>query len=87
MLTKIISSFEGGNIQTQYNVLGYRIDLCFHDYELAIEIDENSHSDRNMDFRLKRQKAIKQEPGCELVRSDPDKKDFDIFKGINEIFR
>ena len=53
MLTKIISSFEGGNIQTQY-VLGYRIDLCFHDYELAIEIDENSHSDRNMDFRLKR---------------------------------
>ena len=26
VLTKIISSFEGENIQTQYNVLGYRID-------------------------------------------------------------
>ena len=73
MLTKVIRSFEGENIQTQYNVLGYRIDLCFHDYELAIKIDENSHSDRNMDFELKRQKAIKQELGCELVRSDPDK--------------
>ena len=66
-------SFEGENIQTQYNVLGCRIDLCFHDYELAIKIDKNGHSDRNMDFELKRQKAIKQKLGCELVRSDPDK--------------
>ena len=33
--------FEGENMQTQYNVLGYRIDLYFHDYKLAIEIDEN----------------------------------------------
>ena len=56
MLTKIISSFEVVNIQAQYNVLGYRIDLCFHDYKLAIEIDENGHSDRNIDYKIKRQK-------------------------------
>ena len=30
-LTKIMSSFEGENMQTQYNVLGYRIDLYFND--------------------------------------------------------
>ena len=36
------------NMQTQYNVLSYRIDLCFHDYKLAVEIDENGHSDRNI---------------------------------------
>ena len=41
VLTKIISSFEGESIQTQSNVLSYRIDLYFHDYKLAIEIDEN----------------------------------------------
>ena len=25
-------SFEGENMQTQYKVVSYRIDLCFHDY-------------------------------------------------------
>ena len=32
VLTKIMSSFERENMQTQYNVSGYRIDLYFHDY-------------------------------------------------------
>ena len=49
VLIKIISSFERENMQTQYKVLSYRIDLYFHDYKLAIEIDENGHSDRNID--------------------------------------
>ena len=30
--TKVMRSFEGENIQTQYNVLSYRIDLYFYDY-------------------------------------------------------
>ena len=34
-------------------VLSYRIDLYFHDYKLAIEIGENGHSDRNIDFKIK----------------------------------
>ena len=34
-----MSSFEGKNVQTQYNFLGYRIDLYFHDYKVEIEID------------------------------------------------
>ena len=40
-------------------VLGYRIDLFFHENKLAIEADENGHSDRNIYYELKRQKAIK----------------------------
>ena len=48
VLTKIKSSFEGENMQKQYSVLGYRIDLYFHDiyiyifitFILAIAIDE-----------------------------------------------
>ena len=59
VLTKIMSSFEGENMQTQYNVLSYTIDLYFHDYKLTIEIYENGHSDRNIDYEIKKQKAIK----------------------------
>ena len=40
---------------------------------LAIEIDENGRSDRNIGYELKRQKAIEQEFGCKLIRIDPDK--------------
>ena len=52
--TKLIGSFEGQNMLTQWNVLSYRVDLDFHDYELPIEIDENGHSDRNIDYEIKR---------------------------------
>ena len=50
---KKMSSFGGENMQTQYNVLGYRIELYFHDYKLAIETDENGHNDRNIDYEIK----------------------------------
>ena len=87
VLTKIMSSFEVENMQVQYKVLSYRIDLYFHDYRLAIEIDENGQSDRNIDCESKRQKAIEKELGCKFLRIDPDKEDSDIFRAINEIFR
>ena len=48
MLTKIRSSFERENMQIQYSVLGYRVDLYFDDYKLATETDEDGHSDRNI---------------------------------------
>ena len=56
VLTKMMNSFEGENMQTQYNVLGYRIDLYFHDSKLAIEIDKNGHSDRNIDYSRRQKK-------------------------------
>ena len=87
LLTKIISSSEGKNMQTQYKALSYRIVLYFHDYKLAIEIDGNGHSDRNIDYEIKRQKVIKQEFGWKDIGIDLDKEDFDIFRAVNEIFR
>ena len=56
-------------------ILGYRINLYFHDYKLAIEIDENDHSDRKIDYEIQRLKAIEQELGCEFIRTDPDRED------------
>ena len=73
-------------MQTQY-VLRNRIHLCFHDYKDAIEIDENGHKDKNIDYEIKRHKSKEQELGCKFVTIDPQKEDFDIFRPINEIFR
>ena len=32
--------FEGENMQSEYSVLTYRVDLCFYDYKLAIKVDK-----------------------------------------------
>ena len=73
VVTKIVSSFERENMQTQYNVLSYKTDLYFHDYKFAIEIDENGHSNRNIDYEVKRQKAIEEELGGKFIQFDLDK--------------
>ena len=46
------------------------IDLYFHNYNLAIETDENGDNDRIIDYEIKKQKAIEQELGCEFIRTD-----------------
>ena len=40
VINSIKDGFEGEDMQTQYSVLGYRINLYFHEYKLAIEVDE-----------------------------------------------
>ena len=42
------NTFEGEDMQTQYSVLGYRIDLYFHKHKLAIEVDELGHADKSL---------------------------------------
>ena len=54
VLKSVMDAFEGENMRTQYSVLGCRIDLYFHEYKLAIEVDEKSHEDRNIDHEIKR---------------------------------
>ena len=45
------------------------------------------HEDRNIDYEIQRQKALAKELGCEFIRINPDKENFNIFKAINEIHR
>ena len=52
IMTSIKDAFEGENMKTQYTVFGYRIDLYFHKYKLAIEVDELGHNDRNIDYEI-----------------------------------
>ena len=63
-------------MQIHYNILGYRNDLIFHGYKLAIEIVENGHSDRNINYKIKRQKALEPKLDCKFSRIDPGKKNF-----------
>ena len=87
IINSIKAEFEGENIQIQNSILGYRIDLYFHEYKLAIEVDELNHNNRSYDYEIQRQKALERELNCVFIRINPDEKDFSIFKPINEIYR
>ena len=87
IINSIKDTFEGENIQTQYSVLGYRIVLYFHEYNLAIEVDELGRTNRNFNNEIERQKALEEELNFVFITINPDEKDFNIFKEINKINR
>ena len=66
-------------------MFGYRIDFHFHEYKFTIEIDVNGHNDKIINYEIKRQKVIEQQPSCKFIRLNSEKEDFDTFKAINEI--
>ena len=87
-LNIIMEIFKGENMQRQYIVEKYRIDLYFLDYKLALECDEKNHnSERKKKEDIIRQKYIENKLKCIFIRYEPDKKDFDITIIINEIFK
>ena len=61
IINLIKDTLERENIQTQNSVLGYKIDLYFHKYKLAIEVDELGHADRNVNNEIERQRALERE--------------------------
>ena len=61
VLKSMKDAFKGEDVQTQYSVLGYRIDLYFHKHKLAIKVDELAHADRNLRNEIKRQKVPEKE--------------------------
>ena len=81
VIESIKGALKGEDIRIQYTVLGYRIDLYFYEYKLAIEIDELGHNDRNTDYEIKRQREIikikiKKELRCVFIWTNPDAADF-----------
>ena len=85
VLKSIKDAFEEEDMQTQYSVLGYRIDLYFHKRKLTVEVDELRHADRNRGNEIERQKALEKKLGCVFITINPDKENFNIFKEINKI--
>ena len=74
-------------MQTQYSVLSYRIDLYFHKYKLAIEVDELGHADRNINNEIERQRALERELNCVFFRINPDERNFSMLREKNKIYR
>ena len=87
VINSIKDAFKGENMQTQYSVLSYRIDLYFHKYKHAIEVHELGYADRNVNNEIERQRALKRKPNCVIIRIDPDAPNFNIFREINKIHR
>ena len=87
VINSIKDAFEGEDMQTQYSVLGYRINLYFHEYKLAIEVDEFWHADINLNNEVEKQKALEKELGCVFIRINPDEENFNLLKSIYEIYR
>ena len=69
VINSIKDAFEGEDMQTQYTVIGYRIDLYFPAY---IQVDELGHNDRNIDYEIQRQQALERELNCVFIRINPD---------------
>ena len=59
VLESIKNAFEGEDMQTQYSVLGYKIDLYCHKYKFGTEVDELGHADRNLSNEIERQKSTR----------------------------
>ena len=87
VIESIKDTFKGEDIRIQYTVLGYRIDLYFYKYKLAIEIDELGHNDRNTDYEIKRQREIEKELDCVFIITNPDAADFKMNRLKNQIYK
>ena len=46
----------------------FRIDIYFSECFLAVEIDEKGHTDRDIIFEEKRQKALEKKLGCKFIK-------------------
>ena len=87
IINPIKDAIEGEDMQTQYTVIGYKIDLYFHKCNIAIEVDELGNNDRNLTYEIQRQEALERELNCVFIRINHDAVDFNIFKEINKIHR
>ena len=55
----------------------FRIDVYFTEYFLAVEIDEKFHTDRDLIFEEKKQKALEKKLNCEFIRINTTREGYD----------
>jgi hypothetical protein len=71
-------------IKRQYRIDTYIVDLYFIEYNLAIECDENGHSDRDPNYEKTREKFIIS-LGNKMIRFNPNIPSFDLSNVIKDI--
>jgi very-short-patch-repair endonuclease len=74
------------NVKRQFSIGKYRVDLCFIDYKLVIECDENNHNDRDPIKEKEREDYIISQ-GNRIIRYNPNIENFDLSNVIGIILR
>jgi very-short-patch-repair endonuclease len=72
----------------QYKIKKYFIDLYINSLNIALEIDENNHKDRDKEYETDREDYIKKKLNCKFIRFNPDDPDFcvtDVLAKISNI--
>lgn len=82
----IQTAFTNLKSELQYPVGEYRIDLYFPDLLVAVECDENGHSDRSDEKEQTRVEFIQDRLKCQFVRFNPDVPHFNIGEPIGQVF-
>ena len=65
----------------------YIIDIYFHEYKLAVQVDEYGHCDRDNEYEKERERKLKERRDCEVIKINPDESNFNINRAMNEIHR
>ena len=76
ILVNIIKKIQVNDNGQQYIL--FKIDIYFTKYCLAVEIDEKGHTDRDLEFEEKRQKALEKKLNCTFIRINTSKENFDV---------
>ena len=50
-----------------------------------MEVDEQGHNDRDIDYEIERQKALEKKLSCEFIRINQAKENVNIFVEIGKI--
>jgi hypothetical protein len=56
----------------------YILDYYLPDFDIAIEIDEYNHKDRDPKYEISREKFLKTHLQCEFIRCNPDDPEFSL---------
>jgi very-short-patch-repair endonuclease len=86
-INQIKKVFEDEKMIEQYYCEGYKIDLYFSDYKIAIECDEFNHTDRNIENEIKRETFLRKKLNCIFIRFNPDENNFDINNVLSKIYK
>ena len=82
----ITRMFKNEDIETQYVIEEYRVDLYFKRYKLAIEFEENSSKQVDSDKEKRRQELIEKNIVCKFIRFNPDQSGFNIIDLLSQIY-
>ena len=83
ILVSIIKKIQVDDKDQQYIL--FRIDIYLTEYCLAVETDEKGHTDRDLIFEGKRQKAIEKKLNCKFIIINTSQEIFDVDYEVSRI--